>query len=431
MTFEDGFAGRVAAQREAILGDPDGDSMIGVPLLAGGELTGVLVVCASSPRRFSADDLNLLRLAADRVALAIDHARSTSASSRSRDPPAHCCRTPAAMAGLDVSARYLPAAAEAEVGGDGTTCSRSQAAASGWSWATSPARALGASMGVACAVRCALRRRPLPARWWAAQPPHLDRRQEGQMATLLFVVVDPRGRVAGVNAGHPPPLSVAAGAPPRFLDDSSNVPLGVLPFPDLQEVSLTVGPQATVVLYTDGLIERPGENINLGLARLAEWCTQRRRIRGALRPAARIARPRRCASDDVACWPADDSMSDHFEVTFAPEPESLADMRSLLRRWLRHVGAGEAEMAEIVIACGEAATNALEHSGAGASTPFDFSGRVHGRRVELEVRDHGAWRPPREGEGGRGMSLMRGFMDAIDVTSTPQGTTVRLSRTLD
>ena len=57
-------------------------------------------------------------------------------------------------------------------------------------------------------------------------------------------------------------------------------------------------------------------------------------------------------------------MSDHFEVTFAPEPESLADMRSLLRRWLRHVGAGEPELAEIVTACGEAATNALEHSGA-------------------------------------------------------------------
>ena len=44
MTFEDGFAGRVAARREPILGEPDGDAMIGVPLLAGGELTGVLVV---------------------------------------------------------------------------------------------------------------------------------------------------------------------------------------------------------------------------------------------------------------------------------------------------------------------------------------------------------------------------------------------------
>ena len=137
-------------------------------------------------------------------------------------------------------------------------------------------------------------------------------------------------------------------------------------------------------------------------------------------------------SDDVALLALRTiPMSDRFEVTFAPEPESLVDMRSLLRRWLRHVGAGEPEIAEIVIACGEAATNALEHSGAGASTPFDFSGRVHGRKVELEVRDHGAWRPPREGEGGRGMSLMRGFMDAIDVTSTPKGTTVRLSRTLD
>ncbi len=51
------------------------DSLIGVPLLAEGEVTGVLVVCAAAPRHFTADDLNLLRLAADRVALAIDHAR--------------------------------------------------------------------------------------------------------------------------------------------------------------------------------------------------------------------------------------------------------------------------------------------------------------------------------------------------------------------
>ena len=38
-------------------------------------------------------------------------------------------------------------------------------------------------------------------------------------------------------------------------------------------------------------------------------------------------------------------------------------MRGLLRRWLRHAGADDQEIAEIVTACGEAATNAIEHAG--------------------------------------------------------------------
>ena len=50
-------------------------SLIGVPLLAEGEVTGVLVACAEPPREFGGEDLTLLRLAAERVGLAIAHAR--------------------------------------------------------------------------------------------------------------------------------------------------------------------------------------------------------------------------------------------------------------------------------------------------------------------------------------------------------------------
>jgi anti-sigma regulatory factor (Ser/Thr protein kinase) len=46
------------------------------------------------------------------------------------------------------------------------------------------------------------------------------------------------------------------------------------------------------------------------------------------------------------------------------------------------------------------------------------------------VRDHGVWRSPREGDHGRGISLMRALMDTVDVLATPEGTTVRMQRTL-
>jgi len=123
-------------------------------------------------------------------------------------------------------------------------------------------------------------------------------------------------------------------------------------------------------------------------------------------------------------------MTDRFRVDFPATPETLASMRAVLRRWLRHVGGDEQEIAEIVTACGEAATNAIEHSGSGGGAPFEVSGRLERDGVWITVRDYGAWRTPREGDQGRGLSLMRALMDTVEVTPTPEGTTVRLGRTL-
>jgi anti-sigma regulatory factor (Ser/Thr protein kinase) len=103
-------------------------------------------------------------------------------------------------------------------------------------------------------------------------------------------------------------------------------------------------------------------------------------------------------------------------------------MRALLRRWLRHVRASDQEAAEIITACGEAATNAIEH--AGGVGPFELSGRIDGQQAEITIRDLGVWRTPREGDHGRGLSLMRALMDTVEVAPTPEGTTVVLRRTL-
>jgi PAS domain S-box-containing protein len=438
--FGEGFAGRVAARGEAVLEEPDGNSMIGVPLSAGGELTGVLVVCAAAPRRFSSDDLNLLRLAADRVALAIDHAglyerelKIAETLQRSLLPE----RLPQ-LPGLEVAARYLPAAAEAEVGGDWYDVLSIPGGRIGLVMGDIAGKGLAAASMVG-QLRSAVRAYALEGHSPALVVERLNRliwteAQEGQMATLLFVVVDPAGgQVGWVNAGHPPPLLAVDGEPPSFLKGAGAVPLGVLPYPDFRETSVAVGPEATVVLYTDGLIERPGESIDLGLRRLADL------VHGAPNDPEALCDqllealiPDGAPSDDVALLALRTlPMSGRFDVEFAAEPESLVAMRVLLRRWLRHVEASEEELEEVVIACGEAATNVIEHAGVSGRKPFELSGRLEGRTVELTVRDHGTWRPLREGEGGRGLPLMRSLMHEIDVTSTAQGTTVRLSRTLE
>jgi PAS domain S-box-containing protein len=85
----EGFAGRVAAERRPVVLESVGDqdvasprlraaglrSLVGVPLLAQDRLIGVLHIGSLSPRRFAAGDIDLLQLAADRAALALDNAR--------------------------------------------------------------------------------------------------------------------------------------------------------------------------------------------------------------------------------------------------------------------------------------------------------------------------------------------------------------------
>jgi anti-sigma regulatory factor (Ser/Thr protein kinase) len=256
---------------------------------------------------------------------------------------------------------------------------------------------------------------------------------ESQMATLIYVVVDPvEGEVRWVNAGHPPPLLVNGGERPHYLEGGSSVPLGVLPFPEFEEVAVPMGPGGAVVLYTDGLVERPGEHIDDGLGRLVTAV-----LEAPVEPeqlcdhVLRELVPDGGTPDDVALLTLRTiPMTDRFRVEFPATPEALASMRALLRRWLRHVGGDEQELAEIVTACGEAATNAIEHAGAGGGAPFEISGQMERREVQITIRDYGAWRAPRAGDQGRGLSLMRALMDTVEVTPTPEGTTVRLDRTL-
>jgi anti-sigma regulatory factor (Ser/Thr protein kinase) len=121
---------------------------------------------------------------------------------------------------------------------------------------------------------------------------------------------------------------------------------------------------------------------------------------------------------------------DRFSLEFAAEPESLAPIRSLLRRWLGYAGADELEIAEIITACGEAATNAIEHAGTGNGSRFVVSASRDGQDIEIEVRDNGTWRREREDDQGRGLDLMHTLMDTVTIDPGAAGTTVSLRRRL-
>jgi anti-sigma regulatory factor (Ser/Thr protein kinase) len=121
---------------------------------------------------------------------------------------------------------------------------------------------------------------------------------------------------------------------------------------------------------------------------------------------------------------------ERIELTLRADPESLAQMRRALGRWLRAAGADDTEAYETLVATGEACANAIAH----AYPPGEASYVVEARRqddgVEIRVRDFGSWRAPRAGSQGRGLGLIEELMDAVDIDRGTAGTTVRMRRSL-
>ena len=154
------------------------------------------------------------------------------------------------------------------------------------------------------------------------------------------------------------------------------MPLGVLPFPTYEEVTARLDPGDALLLYTDGLVERPGEHLDEGLAQMAAACATRPTSpRACSTTCSRRSCPSGGAADDVALLTLFNlPVPEEFRAEFPAEPESLALIRSMLRRWLAHAGADDLEIAEITTACGEAATNAIEHAGTANGARFEVAG---------------------------------------------------------
>jgi serine phosphatase RsbU (regulator of sigma subunit) len=91
---------------------------------------------------------------------------------------------------------------------------------------------------------------------------------EGHFATVLIGSVDvARHEITLANAGHLNPL-LLTGEQKSFMETSLGVPLGVSG-DSYDSVTISVPPRSSVIAFTDGLIERRGENLDIGLARLA------------------------------------------------------------------------------------------------------------------------------------------------------------------
>jgi serine phosphatase RsbU (regulator of sigma subunit) len=280
-----GFAGRIAAEhRPVILDRVDHttvlnpillakgiQSMMGVPMVARGRVTGVMHVGSLTPRQFTSHDVELLQLAADRAAAAVQsmaaHADQVAveALQRSLIPSAL-----PAVAGAEMAGRYVPGSGV--VGGD-------------WYDAfTLPSGELCvvigdvAGSGLPAAVimgrmRSALRAYALETPDPAEVLRRLDRKMQhfepDALATVLYAVFDPAlDQVRVCMAGHFPPVIALPGQPAELASIAAGLMIGVSPDTPRRVTTLPIPAGALLCFYTDGLIERPGQMIDDGLERL-------------------------------------------------------------------------------------------------------------------------------------------------------------------
>jgi PAS domain S-box-containing protein len=257
--------------------------------------------------------------------------------------------------------------------------------------------------------------------------------EEEVMATVLYLVLDREtSEVIYTSAGHPPPLVVAPDGA-AFLDGGRSVPVGATESAVYREGSAILPQQATLFLYTDGLVERRDVGLDDRLAQLRaatsavggeliDVCDQvLAGVLGTKSPA-----------DDVALLAVRPApvARDRLELSLPAEPESLVGLRRRLGRFLHAAGANEGEAFEITLTISEAAGNAIEHAYGPGDAVFYVEAAAVGGEIVASVRDTGSWRDQRDDQRGRGLRIMNGLMDDVEVTRTPTGTVVTLRRRL-
>jgi anti-sigma regulatory factor (Ser/Thr protein kinase) len=257
--------------------------------------------------------------------------------------------------------------------------------------------------------------------------------EPGRTATVLYLVLDPHGGSLTVSsAGHPPPLLVGDDGEPTFMDLPGSAPLGATRNASYEDREHSLKPGSALLLYTDGLVERPGESLDDGLERL------RSVVRAGEQDLERLGDklvksllPEGATEDDVALILARAlPLSDPLVVRMSADMESIPLIRRMLARWLDEAGATQAQADDLALAVSEACANVIEHAYGPGPGMLEVGASMTGSEAVVEVRDFGRWRRPRGKNRGRGLKLMEGLTDSVDVIQGEDGTIVQLSRRL-
>jgi serine/threonine-protein kinase RsbW len=409
--------------------------LIAAPLVLRGRTLGVIVLGRSRRGRdYEDEELEVAQDLARRAAMALENARLYEAErDRSRTLQLSLLgesevENPAVTAAM----RYVPGSTELEVGGDwydvieredgrlvavvGDVVGRGVQAATAMGKLRSAIAALALVVDGAPYLLGQLDR-------FAMRIP------DARFATVAVVLLDPGTGVLRYSlAGHPPPLVVHPDGRAEFLDHGRGLPLGVPEGEGARtEATATLAPGATLVLFTDGLVERRDASIEEGLQRLLATAAER----AAQEPEQLcdelieqfVSSPR----DDVVlvCLRLELHGAETFVRRFHADPSSIGPVRHELRDWLNAHELTDDDLDDVLVASGEACANAVRHAYAHEQGEATLEARLREGELTVRVRDHGHWREPSPSdERGRGILIMRGLMNSVYLHATRRGTTV-------
>lgn len=282
----------------------------------------------------------------------------------------------------------------------------------------------------------------LDALWPASLPLGTTRARPGMsfggelFVTMLYATITPEtGVVEIASAGHPLPALLSGraarddGAPRgQLLSMPVGPPLGIAGARPATQLVLEVGDM--LVAYTDGLLERRGEDLGRGEARLLEVLSDvpPSSPRSVAQLVMQEMVPPAGQEDDCAVLTVGRSPEGHrrCSIVVPPMPESVKAARDWARAKLAQWRVDDADQYTIVTGISELITNAVLHAGTESHLTMDLDSG----QVSVTVADSGNRGEPllTGGEAmavrGRGLSLVKAISDAFGSHRTSAGTTV-------
>ncbi|POX54516.1 PAS sensor protein [Streptomyces sp. Ru71] len=255
---------------------PDGfASWAYLPLIASGRPVGTCVLAYAEPHPFPADERAVLTSLGGLIAQALERALLYDVKHQLAHglQEALLPHSLPSLPGIDAAARYLPATRGMEIGGDfyDLVPSPPLAAAVIGDVQGHNVTAAGLMGQIRTAVRAYTAVGHSPGEVMGATNRLLIDLGSELFASCLYLRLDPgRGRAVMARAGHPPPLLRRPDGRVKVLDRAGGPLLGIDPAAVYATTEVELGPGALLVLYTDGLIESPGVDIEDALAELCE-----------------------------------------------------------------------------------------------------------------------------------------------------------------
>jgi DNA-binding response OmpR family regulator/serine phosphatase RsbU (regulator of sigma subunit)/anti-sigma regulatory factor (Ser/Thr protein kinase) len=258
---------------------------------------------------------------------------------------------------------------------------------------------------------------------------------EAELATVMCALIDPvEGTIDYSSAGHLPGLVVTPEGDSELLAGGRGFPLCVDPGAPRERGSRALPVGATLILFTDGLVEGRDSPIDAGIERLrlaaCRYASDEpERLCDRLLETL-VERP----GDDIAlvCVRLAPSPEEFVVWRFPALPNQVTAARHTLSAWLTSRGTADDLRRELEIAFTEACTNAVLHGYPGGEGTVVAQLRLDRDELTIRVSDSGGWTEPRRPrtEGGLGLGLIRALMDDVQIHGAAHGTTVVMRKQL-